>query len=183
MKQVKEIVVTIDGKQITTQEGKTVLEVAREAGINIPTLCHHPALEDVGACRLCLIEVEGRRGLSASCVFPVFDGMVVRTNTPEIRSARKTVLELLIARHPQECLTCPRNNNCELQSLAYQYGINDLRFRSKVKSDEKDYSSEALLRDPAKCIVCGRCVRMCNMVQSVSALGFSRRGLATTVGL
>lgn len=182
MKQVKEIVVTIDGKQITTQEGKTVLEVAREAGINIPTLCHHPALEDVGACRLCLIEVEGRRGLSASCVFPVFDGMVVRTNTPEIRSARKTVLELLIARHPQECLTCPRNNNCELQSLAYQYGINDLRFRSKVKSDEKDYSSEALLRDPAKCIVCGRCVRMCNMVQSVSALGFSRRGLATTVG-
>lgn len=182
MKQVKEIVVTIDGKQMTTQEGKTVLEVAREAGINIPTLCHHPALEDVGACRLCLIEVEGRRGLSASCVYPVFDGMVVRTNTPEIRNARKDIVELLIARHPQECLTCPRNGSCELQALAYQYGIRDVRFKSKVKADDKDLSSPALIRDPAKCIVCGRCVRMCSSVQAVSALDFANRGLATTVG-
>lgn len=182
MKQVKEIVVTIDGKQIKTQEGKTVLEVAREAGIDIPTLCHHPALSDVGACRLCLIEVEGRRGLSASCVYPVFDGMVVRTNTPEIRSARKDIIELLIARHPQECLTCSRNGSCELQSLSYQYGIRETRLKGKVKEDEKDFSSPALMRDPAKCIVCGRCVRMCSSVQAVGALGFANRGLNTTVG-
>ncbi len=177
-----EITINIDGKDVKTEEGKTVLQVAQENGIKIPTLCHHPALEDVGACRLCLVEVEGQRGLKASCVTQVEEGMEIKTATPEIRESRKILIELLVARHPQDCLTCPRNGSCELQDLAYEYGISEVKFKSEVRKGEKDLTCAGITRDQKKCIVCGRCVRVCDSIQAVNALDFSERGLDTTVG-
>jgi NADP-reducing hydrogenase subunit HndD len=178
----KNIALTIDGQRVEIQEGKTILEAAKEAGIKIPTLCHHPALEGGGACRLCLVELEGSKKFIPSCISPVEDGMVVRTSTPELREARRTLVELLIASHPQECLTCVRNGDCELQSLAEELGVRDIRFARTGRELASDESSPSLRRDPEKCILCGRCVEMCSQVQGISILGFSHRGSDVMVG-
>lgn len=179
---VKTVTLTIDGQRVEIENGRTLLDAARKAGVKIPTLCHHPALRGEGACRLCLVELEDSKKLVTSCVFPVAEGMVVRTNTPEIREARKTIIELLIASHPQNCLTCVRNGDCELQRLAEEFGARNLRFEMSPKSLPKDTSSPALVRDPEKCILCGRCVRACSEVQGVSILGFAHRGPEAQVG-
>lgn len=175
------ITLTIDGREVQAAKGMTVLEAARAAGIKIPTLCYHPELRPEGACRLCVVEVKGAKSLVASCVMPASNGMEVYTNTPFVREARRTALELLLANHPFECLTCDRNGNCELQTLAHDLGVREVRYQGEKRNVPKDTSSPALVRDPNKCILCGRCVRMCGEVQNVNALGYVGRGWDTLI--
>lgn len=175
------VTLTIDGRVVQAPAGSTVLEAAQAAGIRVPTLCHHPALQPDGACRVCLVEVEGQRALVPACQFPVADGMKVRTSSPLVREARRTVVELLLARHPHDCLSCVRNGSCELQELSRQVGAQAGRFAVPVPPLERDESSPAITREPRKCILCGRCVRVC-ATQAVGALGFGYRGIATRVG-
>lgn len=172
----KKVTLTIDGIQVEAYEGEMVLEAARRAGIDIPTLCYHPAIGPIGSCRVCVVEIENDKGLPASCVTPVREGIVVRTNTDAVREARRTVVELILASHPQDCLSCERNGKCELQDLAMRLGIREARFRREKEHKESDTSSAALVRDMDKCILCGRCVSVCGEVQNVAALGFAYRG-------
>lgn len=175
------ITLTIDGQEVRVPEGTTVLQAARQAGINIPTLCFLKEMNQIGACRVCLVEIEKTRGLQASCVYPVAEGMNVKTNTAAVREARKAVVELILSNHPMECLTCVRSTNCELQALAKQLGIKDIRFKGENTVFEKDLSSPAIERDPDKCILCRRCVAVCNEVQKVGVLGLNERGFETLV--
>lgn len=176
------VTVNIDGNDIQVPENYTVLKACREMGINIPTLCYLEGINEVGACRLCLVEVEGQRTLKASCVLPVNEGMVIKTNTKRVRDARRINLELLLSNHNRECTTCERNQKCELQRLSDELGIRDIRFTG-VKTERKvDISSPSIVRDPSKCILCGRCVSVCEKVQGVSVIGFRDRGFDTTVG-
>ena len=172
----EKINLTIDGMQVEAYEGEMVLDAARRAGIDIPTLCYHPAIGPIGSCRVCVVEIENGKGLPASCVTPVREGMIVRTNTEAVREARRTVVELILASHPQDCLQCERNGKCELQDLAMRLGIRESRFHREKEPRESDTSSVALVRDPEKCILCGRCVHMCGETQTVGALGFAYRG-------
>lgn len=176
-----EITLTINGKQVTATAGKTLLQVCRDQGIDIPTLCYLEGLFPSGACRMCVVEVEGARGLVPSCAFPAADGQVVSTHSPRARRARKTIVELLLANHPQECLTCLRSNNCELQKLASDLGVREMRFEGARREYPIDASSVALVRDPEKCILCGRCVRVCEEVQGVAAIDFTNRGFQTVI--
>ncbi|MDI9568816.1 MAG: 2Fe-2S iron-sulfur cluster-binding protein, partial [Bacillota bacterium] len=139
---------TIDGREVQVETGSTILEAAQAAGINIPTLCHHPELRPEGACRICVVEVENARTLLASCVHPAADGMVVRTNTPRVREARRNIVELLLANHPSDCLICDRNNNCELQKLAHDLGVREIKYSGVKRSWNKDEANPALIRDP-----------------------------------
>ncbi|HHZ16426.1 MAG TPA: NADH-dependent [FeFe] hydrogenase, group A6 [Peptococcaceae bacterium] len=173
--------ITIDGQQMQVPEGITVLEAARMAGIKIPTLCYLKDINEMGACRVCLVEIERARGLQPSCMYPVMEGMVVRTNTPAIREARKAVVELILSNHPMECLTCDRNTNCELQALAKQFGITDVRFQGENTFFPQDTSSPSIVRNPDKCILCRRCVSVCNKVQGVGVLGVTNRGFESIV--
>lgn len=173
--------ITIDGKKIQVPKTATVLEAAQSAGITVPTLCYHPELRPEGACRVCMVEVEGARSLVASCVYPVNEGMVVRTNTSAVRDARKTVVELLLANHPQDCLSCQRNLNCELQSIAADLGIRQVRFEGEKKHYPLDANNPSLVRDQDKCILCGRCIRACSERQGVHVYSFVNRGFNTTV--
>ncbi len=176
------VTINIDNQEIQVPSEYTVLEAARSVGIDIPTLCYLKDINEVGACRMCLVEVEGVRGLQTSCVLPVRDGMVVKTNTKKVREARKATLELILSNHDRDCLTCDRNNNCELQSLAEQLGINEVAFEGEMIQRPVDTSSPSIVRDQNKCILCGRCVSVCNKVQNVGVLGFTNRGFETTVG-
>lgn len=178
----KKVNITIDNQQIQVPENSTVLEAAKSIGIDIPTLCYLKDINEVGACRMCLVEVEGARTLQTSCVLPVSEGMVVRTNTKAVRDARKATLELILSNHNRECLTCERNGNCELQKLSNEMGIKDIPFEGEKTESYLDLSSHSIIRDSSKCIVCGRCVNVCKNVQGVGILGFSNRGFATTVG-
>ena len=175
------ITLTIDGQEVQAPKGATVLEAAQAAGFKIPTLCWHPELRPEGACRLCVVEVKGAKSLVASCVMPAANGMEVHTNTPFVREARRTALELLLANHPFECLTCEKSGNCELQTLAHDLGVREVRYQGEKRDVPKDTSSPSLVRDPNKCILCGRCVRMCSEVQGVDALGYVGRGWDTLV--
>ncbi len=172
---------TINNIKINAEEGMTILDAAKSVGINVPTLCHLKDLAPTGACRICVVEVEGQRNLVPSCAFPVYDGMVVETNSPRVRKSRKTIVELLVENHPQDCLICVRNKNCELQDLSEQYGIREHRFSGETKQHAIDASSPSMERDPAKCILCGRCVRVCNEIQKVGAIDFSNRGFSSIV--
>ncbi len=172
---------TINKIKVNAEEGMTILDAAKSAGIAIPTLCHMKNLFPTGACRICSVEVEGQRGLIPSCAYPVYEGMVVDTNSPRVRKARKTIVELLIENHPQDCLICVRNKNCELQDLSAQYGIREHRYAGESKDHAIDISSPSMERDPAKCILCGRCVRVCNEVQQVGAIDFTKRGFQSIV--
>lgn len=172
---------TIDGRKVQVEAGSTVLEAARAAGINIPTLCYHPELRPEGACRVCVVEVENAKTLVASCVHPAAEGMVVKTNSPRVRNARRTIVELMLANHPSDCLTCERNNNCELQRIAHDLGVREIRYSGERRSWDKDEANPSLSRDPNKCILCGRCVRVCNEVQGVGTLNYNYRGFDTLV--
>ncbi|HHY98629.1 MAG TPA: 2Fe-2S iron-sulfur cluster binding domain-containing protein [Firmicutes bacterium] len=175
------IKLTIDGREIEVEKGSTILEAAREAGIDIPTLCYHPAVGPSGACRVCVVEVEGAKSLVASCVYPVAEGMVVRTNSPQVRDARRMVVELLISTHPQDCLSCDKNGKCELQALARRLGVKEVRFRAQKPHHKPDTSSVSILRDSDKCILCGRCVTMCRDIQGIGAISFAYRGRRTLI--
>ena len=173
---------TIDNTPLQVEEGITVLEACREAGINIPTLCYLKNVQAIGACRVCLVEIEGVNDLVASCVLPVSEGMVVHSNNRRVREARKLVVELLLSEHEGECQTCDRNEDCELQSLAHDMGIRELRYEGEKAPRCQDDSTEGLVRDSAKCISCRRCIAVCSETQSVSALFAQGRGFKTTIG-
>ena len=175
------VTLTIDGNKITVPSNYTVLEAAHEAGVKIPTLCYMKDVNEVGACRVCLVEIEGARSLAASCVQPVSDGMVVRTNTNKVRSTRKSTLELILSDHNSECLECIRNKHCELQTLAEQYGIRQTTFKGVKSKSVPDTKSYSIQRDPSKCILCGRCVAACEK-QGIGVLSFINRGFETKIG-
>jgi iron-only hydrogenase group A len=176
------ITIEVNERKYETEEGQTILQALKGAGIKVPTLCHVEGLPPSGACRLCVVEVEGIRGLVTSCSYPVADGMVIRTNSPRAVRARKTVVELLLANHPDDCLYCVRNGDCELQELACQLGVRQRRYSGQRTEYHMDVSSPAIEREPAKCILCGRCVRVCEEVQGVAAIDFIGRGSKTIVG-
>jgi NADH-quinone oxidoreductase subunit G/NADP-reducing hydrogenase subunit HndD len=178
----KLVTITVDGREVKVAANQTLLAALREAGVDVPTLCHRNGLHEAGACRICVVEVQGSRTLVASCSQPVADGMVVRTHTPRVRQARKVVLELQLANHPDNCLTCQRNNDCELQTLAAEYGV-ERRFRGKRKRECLDVASYALVRDAEKCVLCQRCVSVCEDIQSVGAISPLKRGFDTVIGV
>lgn len=173
---------TIDNIALEVPEGTTILEAAQKAGIHIPTLCYLKDVQAIGACRACLVEVEGARTLVASCVMPVSDGMKVYTNTARVRNARRTVVELLLSEHVGECQTCDRNNDCELQAVARELGIREVTYPGEKGKQIIDDSTPALIRDTGKCIMCRRCVTVCNEVQGVTALFPQNRGFETVIG-
>lgn len=167
---------TVNGNKIPIEAGDTILETLEKAGINIPTLCHVEGLPPTGACRICVIENEKTGALMPSCSFPACQDMSILTHSAKVINARKTIVELLLADHPDDCLYCDRNLNCDLQTLAEELGIRQRRTIAKKDRQLLDTSSPAIMRDPEKCILCGKCVRTCEEIQGVSALDFSGRG-------
>lgn len=176
------VTLTIDGKTVTVEEGTSILEAAKSAGIDIPSLCYLREINVIGSCRVCVVEVERAKTLQAACVTPVGQGMVVRTNTPKVRASRRLTVEMILSDHPYECPTCPRNLNCELQELAERMGIRQVRFQGHKEEQPIDTSSPSIVRDPNKCILCRRCVSVCEKVQTVNAIGPWGRGSRTTIG-
>jgi len=178
--------ITIDGRKLEAPEGSTVLEAARQAGIDIPTLCYLKDVNKIGACRVCLVEIKGARALQTSCTYPVSEGLEVCTNSARVREARKAVVELILSNHPQDCLKCSRSQNCELQTLAKKLGIDEIRFKGEISSPKTSLvnseNSKAIERNPEKCILCRRCVAVCNKVQGVGILNAMNRGFDTVVG-
>ena len=172
---------TIDGKNISVPAGTTILEAAIKNGIDIPTLCFLKEINEVGDCRVCLVQVEGRRGFATSCIQKVEEGMVVHTNTKEVLEARRVVLDLIISNHKVECLTCVRNGNCELQALAKQFNMTNVEFEGERKEHEIDDKSPSIVRDFDKCILCRRCVATCKKVQGVGAIETINRGFESCV--
>ncbi|NLT21046.1 MAG: 4Fe-4S binding protein [Syntrophomonadaceae bacterium] len=172
---------TIDGINVSVSKGSTILQAAREVGIYLPTLCWHPDQAVKANCRVCVCEVEGNRLLQAGCSTPVTEGMVVKTKTPQVIEARRTILELILSNHPQDCLNCIRNQNCELQDLANEYMIRDNPFELKVRGYKLDRSTPSIVRDQDKCILCRRCIDACSVTQSVFALGVEGRGVNSMV--
>lgn len=171
---------TINGKKVSFDKEKNLLEVIRKANIELPTFCYHSELSTYGACRLCLVNVE-KRGLVPACSTPAENGMVVITNSKEIRELRKIIVELLLANHDRECTSCHKSENCQLQTLARRLGIQTVRYKKIVKDAPKDLSTPSLVRDPNKCVLCGDCVRFCEEIQTVGAIDFSFRGSHATV--
>ncbi|MFW5742618.1 MAG: NADH-dependent [FeFe] hydrogenase, group A6 [Spirochaetota bacterium] len=172
---------TIDGRSVTVADGATLLDAAREAGIEIPTLCNHEDLAPLGSCGLCVVEIDGERSPKRSCITQARDGMVVRTSTPRLRRTRRTLLELVLAAHPHDCLQCIKHGSCELQDLAEKLEVRELRYDQYTRELPVDTSSRAIVRDMNKCIGCGRCVEVCNEVQTASAIHFQGRGSGTVV--
>lgn len=172
---------TINGIKISVPKGTTVLDAAREAGVFIPTFCHDPDIPRFGACRICVVEIPGMRNLPASCVTEATDGMEVYTESPAVVEARKTILELLLANHPQDCLTCEKNGDCRLQDYAFRYGVKASGFKGERKNYPLDDSNPYIIRDANKCILCGRCVRTCNAIPERSVIDFGYRGFNTKI--
>ena len=175
------VTLTIDGQKVTAPADATILEAAKLVGINIPTLCYHPLLRPEGSCRVCVCKVTKARSFIPACIAKVSEGMEVFTNDPEVLEARKNIVELLLANHPADCLACSRSGNCELQRVANNLGIRRVRYEYNRPEMEKDQSNPCIERDPSKCILCGRCVRMCAEVQGVSIYSFAYRGLNARV--
>lgn len=172
---------TIDGKAVSCPAGTTIYQAAKKVGIEIPTLCYHEDLGTPSVCRICVVEIVGMRTLQPSCSYPVAEGMKVLTNSPGVREARKMVVELLLAHHPEDCQTCSRNLKCELQQIAFNLGIREVRFDRINRFLPVDESSPSIIRDPNKCINCRRCLEACEKVQGVAALSLINRGFDTVV--
>lgn len=170
----------VDGIEVGLNGEANLLEVIRKAGINLPTFCYHSELSVYGACRMCMVEANGR--LVPACSTPPADGMTVLTNTAKLRNYRRMIVELLLANHDKDCTTCERNGSCKLQTLAYQLGVDKSRFVPTIKNRPVDESSPSVVRDPNKCILCGDCVRVCEEVQGLGVLDFQYRGASATVG-
>ncbi len=167
----------IDGIKVTVPEGTTILQAAKQANIDIPTLCFLERLEPRGSCRVCVVEIEGEKRLSPSCKREIQDGMRIRTNSPRVREARRTIVELLISDHYEDCLSCVKNQECELLALARRLNISTVPFpKSEGSEAEIDETSLALIRDNRKCVLCGRCVRVCREIQTAHAIDFVGRG-------
>ena len=176
------IQIEVNGKKLEAFEGETILTALKRNGIRVPTLCHMNDFIPSGACRLCVVEIVGNPRLVSSCSFPVSDGMKILTNSPRVIESRKTIIELLLSNHPDDCLYCIRNNNCELQSLAKEYHVIERRIHGNKNSFKLDHSSTSIVRDPEKCILCGRCVRVCEETIGVSAIEYINRGSKTLIG-
>lgn len=180
------VTLKINNKEISVEEGSTILQAAKKVNINIPTLCHlnlhdNKGENKPGSCRICVVEVEGRRNLAPACCTTVMPNMVVHTNTPKVIKTRKTLLELILSNHPMECLTCQKNLNCELQALAATYGITNITYEGSKSPAIIETSSPSIVRDTSKCILCRRCEAVCTQVQGISAIGPINRGFDTTI--
>jgi len=173
---------TIDGKEIAVEPGTTILQAARELGIDIPTFCYDPELAPNGACRICVVEVENARALVASCVAPVGPGMVVQTESERVISARKEILSLLVGNHPLVCITCEKTGACKLQDYCYRYGVADSEYAGEVKELSLDDSNLFFIRDMNKCILCGICVGKCQEIVGAGAIDFTKRGFVANIG-
>ncbi len=178
----KMIHLTIDNIPVTVPEGTTVLEAARAAGIKIPSLCYLKDVNEIGACRICVVEVKGARSLMASCVYPVSEGMEVLTNTPKVRHSRQLTLELMLSNHRMDCLTCNRNAHCELRQLAADLGIDAVRYAADDLKPQLEASALHLVRDNSKCVLCRRCTAVCRKRQEVGVIGPNDRGFRTHIG-
>ena len=172
---------TINGIPVTAPEGTTILEAARSVGIKIPSLCFLKDVNEIGACRICVVEVKGARSLVASCVYPISEGMEVQTNTEKVRHSRKLTLELILSNHRMECLTCSRSGECELQDLAKEFGISTVRYQADNFPYMVEDSAPHLVRDNSKCILCRRCSAVCRNIQEVGVIGPNDRGFATHI--
>ena len=177
----KNVELVIDNTTVSVPEGTTIMEAAETLGVKIPRLCYHPDLSLEGACRVCIVEVEGVENFLPSCATAVRDGMKIKTNSPQIREARRDLVELILDNHPKECQTCDRDANCELQNLAYAMGVRERLFEGKRKDHPKECSSTSVIRDANKCILCRRCVRVCSEVQGIHNLSQLHRGFDTVV--
>ncbi len=176
------VTLTINGKSISVPQDYTILQAARQAGIDIPTLCYLKDINEIGACRMCLVEVKGARALVTACVYPVNEGMEVFTNTARVRKARKAVLELMLSNHNRNCLTCVRNRNCELQKLADELNVTDIPYEGDKTPSTIDDFSPSIVRDNSKCILCRRCVAVCKKIQTVGVIDATERGFNTKIG-
>ncbi len=172
---------TINGRNVEVEEGSTILEAARKINIDIPTLCFLKDVNEIGDCRMCVVEVEGRRGFATACIQKVEEGMVVKTSTPAVIEARRLVLDLILSNHDRECLTCTRNGNCELQKLAQEFYVDEIKYKGSRNIHEIDDLSPAIVRDFNKCILCRRCVATCKKVQGIGAIDCTERGFASTI--
>ncbi len=173
--------ITIDDRKIQVPKNYTILEAAREANIAIPTLCFLKDINEIGACRMCVVEVKGARALQAACVYPVSEGLVINTKSPAVREARKVTLELILSNHDKKCLTCVRSRNCELQKLSEDLNVKEIRYEGESVNLPLDNFSPSIVRDPNKCVLCRRCVSMCKNIQTVSVIDTVERGFKTTV--
>jgi iron-only hydrogenase group A len=176
------ITIEVNGRKVEAKKGETILSALRRASVKVPTLCNLEGLAPTGACRMCVVEVEGSANLVPSCSFPVAEGMKVKSNSPAVMQARRTIIELLLSNHPDDCLYCIRSGNCTLAELAQEHGVRARRFRGAKNKREKDMSGPSIQRDPEKCILCGKCVRVCEEIQGVSAIDFVQRGSKSMVG-
>ncbi len=172
---------TINGKAVQAEEGSTILEAARKVNIDIPTLCFLKGVNEVGDCRMCVVEVEGRRGFATACIQKVEEGMVVKTSTPAVIEARRIVLDLILSNHDRECLTCTRNGNCELQKLAQEFYVDEIEYQGGRNEYEIDDKSPAIVRNFNKCVLCRRCVATCKKVQGIGAIDCTERGFSSQI--
>ena len=173
--------IEVNNRIIEAEHGETILTALKRENIHVPTLCHMEGLLPSGACRICVVEVEGMNGLIPSCSYPVREGMKIQTNSPRAIQARKTIVELLLANHPDDCLYCVRNKNCQLQDLAEEYGVRERRLSAEKAEYTIDRTSPSIVRDQAKCILCGKCVRVCEEIQDIGAIDFAGRGSKTVI--
>ena len=171
----------IDNKPVKVEEGTTILEAARLNGIDIPTLCFLKDINEVGDCRMCIVEVEGRKGFATSCIQTVEEGMIVKTHSPEILEARKTILDLILSNHHKDCLTCSRSGNCELQALSIKFNVQKVEYEGEMSKHKIDDKSPAIVRDFNKCILCRRCVATCKNVQGIGAIDCIERGFSSCI--
>jgi len=176
-----EVTVTIDGSQVSGREGMTILEVAQEAGIDIPTLCHIPELPPTGACRVCVVEVEGSRTLVGSCHTPITEGMVIYTHSPKVIETRKVIVELLLASHCGSCFMCEKANMCELRKIAADLDVGLPRFQVRKRYYPIEDVSPYIQRDLSKCILCRRCLRACREIAKQNVFGIAYRGFNSKV--
>lgn len=176
------ITITINNRQVQAEAGQTILEAAKDNGIHIPTLCYLKDYTGTGACRVCQVEVEGARGLCAACVYPIREGMVIKTNSKRAIDARRRVVELIMSNHSKDCLSCIRNQNCELQELCQDLGVRDDVYKGEKTEMTLDVAAPGIMRNTSKCVLCGRCVAACKKHQGLGVLGFQQRGFKTKVG-
>ena len=177
----KEVTLTIDNQKVTVFEGTTILEAAKKAGIDIPTLCFLKDINEAGDCRMCIVEVEGRKDFATSCIQTVEDGMVVHTHTPNVLEARHVILDLIISNHTKDCLTCTRSGNCEFQSLAVKFNVLNVEFTGEMSKHKIDDLSPSIVRDFNKCILCRRCVAVCKNIQQIGAIDCINRGFDSCI--
>lgn len=174
--------IEVNNRPIKAKKGETILSALNRNGIKIPVLCHIDGLDATGSCRMCVVEVDGKNNLIPACSYPIEAWMKIWTHSPKVINARKTIVELLLSNHPDDCLYCERNGNCELQNFAIELNVRERRFPGKKNKYKTDPSSASLIRDPAKCILCGRCVRMCDEILEIAAIDFIGRGNKSVIG-